>query len=354
MTLYHRSRSGSSSDRLGNGWSSDLTQHLVFTDGFVLWHTEDGAIVPFGQVGTAWLPLLGRYETLAHDAVAHTYTITRPDQSKLVFADAAPGRLKRVEDRFGNALTFVWNASSATATDDSGRATTIAIDNATDRITAVTDSAGRAWSFGYTSGELTSLTDPAGAATTLAYTSGDLTSVSRTRTLSGSPQTITWSFGYTSGKVTGVTDPEGGANSPVRSHTFAYTEAQTTASLLRDLATGSVASTTYELDDQGRVLRDIDPLGEPDHDVGRARQPSDRGCTSGRGRHRPHHRRTQAPVRVLVSSRTCGARNRHESARSVCRRSCTPAEEMEPTIRSCGRPTDRRPILPPCAVTSRC
>lgn len=261
MTLSHRSRSGSSADRLGAGWSSDLTQRLSFQSGFVLWHTADGSVVPFGQAGGAWKPLLGRYETLSHDATAGSYTVTLPDQSRLVFADAAPGRLKRIEDRFGNGLGFTWSASSATVTDASGRTTSITIDSGTQRIAGVTDSAGRGWSFAYSGGELTALTDPAGAVTSLAYTSGDLTSVSRTRTLSGSPQTISWSFGYASGRVASVTDPEGGAHSPVRRHTFTYLEGQTTAALLRDLSTGTTATTTYHLDARSRVVREIDPLG---------------------------------------------------------------------------------------------
>jgi RHS repeat-associated protein len=260
LRIHYNSRNTSSAARFGAGWSSNLTQYLEFSGGFVLWHTEEGTVVPFQLAGTAWKPLLGRYETMAYDAVAATYTITAPDQSRLVFAATAPGRLKRVEDRHGKALTLTWNTTTATATDASSRSTTMTIDGSS-RITNATDSAGRSWGFGYTSGELTTVTDPAGNVTSLSYTSGDVTSVVRARTLSGNAQTITWSFGYADGRVASVTDPEGGAISPVRRSTVSYGDGQATVALLRDLATGATAATTYSFDERGLVVSQADPLG---------------------------------------------------------------------------------------------
>ena len=145
LSLSYSSKNASSAGRFGNGWSSNLTQWLDFDSGLVVWNAADGTRVPFDLIGSTWTPLLGRFETMSHDGTAHTYTITEPDQSQFVFADASPGRLKSIKDRYGNALTFVWNTSSATATDASARATTMTIDSANNRITAVSDSAGRAW-----------------------------------------------------------------------------------------------------------------------------------------------------------------------------------------------------------------
>jgi YD repeat-containing protein len=59
--------------------------------------------------------------------------------------------------------------------------TNIVVDSANNRVTGATDSARRAWSFGYTGNDLTSVTDPASKLTTLGYTGGVLTSVTRSR-----------------------------------------------------------------------------------------------------------------------------------------------------------------------------
>jgi len=246
LSLRYNSRETNAAAKFGVGWSSNLTQYLTFEGSYVVWHRADSARIPFGQVGGVWTALRGHYETLSRGASEDTVTLV--DQTRLVFENSGAGRLKRVENRFGKALTLVWNTSSATATDASGRFTNLTIDPANNRITAVTDSAGRTWTFGYATGstnDLTSVTDSAGKATTLAYdASHQLTTVTRTRTpASGPAETITWSIAYTSGKATSVTDP---VNQTV-ANTFTYNATNTVVGLLKTYSPVVRNTTTYAL-----------------------------------------------------------------------------------------------------------
>lgn len=258
LGLSYSSLETGTTGRFGTGWSSNLTQYLSFdaTD-IVVWHRADGGRVPFGKVAGAWAALAGHHETLTLSG--SEYTVLQKDQTKIVFESTGAGRVKRIENRFGKALTLVWGASSATATDASGRVTNLVIDSVNDRITSVTDSAGRAWGFGYTGTALTSVTDPASKVTTLAYTGGLLTSVTRSRSrVTGGPETITWAIGYTSGKATAVTDPVAASTAS----TFTYDPGSTDVGLLRATSPSVVRDTwTHGFDGLGRVTELTDPEG---------------------------------------------------------------------------------------------
>jgi RHS repeat-associated protein len=263
LSLTYSSAEPGAAGRFGVGWSSDLTQYLSFdiAGGVTVWHRADGGRVPFGLLGSTWTPLAGHYETMS--VAGGEVTITTREQTRYVFEDAGAGRLKRIEDRFGQALTLAWNTGSATATDASGRATTLTIDAANARISAASDSAGRAWAFGYTgtgaNSDLTTITDPAGKVTTLAYTGHALTGVSRSRSrVSGGPETVTWTIGYSAGRATSVDDPVSSVAS-----TFTYGANATDVDLVVEDATATKARTTYAFDDSGlgRVALETDPLG---------------------------------------------------------------------------------------------
>lgn len=241
LSLAYNSADTGTGGQFGTGWSSNLTQYLSFELGFVVWHRADGGRVPFGQLGGSWTALAGHYEQLSSGLGTcgqelSTCVIKLHDQTLLVFEGSGAGRLLSINDRFGKALQLDWGSSGATATDASGRATSIDIDSANHRITAVTDSAGRHWGFAYSGANLTGITDPAGKVTTLAYDgSNQLTGVSRQRTpYGGSAATIAWTIGYTDGRVTSVTDPIGGATTPVTSSLFTYGYGTTTVRILAD------------------------------------------------------------------------------------------------------------------------
>ena len=258
LGLTYSSLEMATTGKFGVGWMSNLTQYLTFdATGIVTWHRADGGRVPFGQIAGVWTPLAGHHEVFGTGT--GVYTITLKSQTKLTFESTGAGRLTKIENRFGKALSLVWNTSSATVTDASGRATSLTIDAANNRVTAATDSAGRAWGFAYTGTDLTSITDPASKVTTLGYdASHHLTTVSRTRSrVSGGAQTITWAVGYTSGMATSVTDP---VSSPTAS-TFTYNAGSTAAAILRDTSGPVRDTTTSTLDSLGRVTSSVDPTG---------------------------------------------------------------------------------------------
>ncbi len=252
LALSYSSLETSATGRFGVGWHSNLTQYLTFdaTD-IIVWHRADGGRVPFGKVASTWTALPGHFETLS--VAGGEVTITATDQTALVFENSGAGRLKRIENRFGEQLALSWSASSANATDASGRVTTVAINSTENRITAVTDSAGRAWSFGYSgtgaASLLTTITDPESAVTTLGYTSNVLTTVTRSRTrTAGGTDSVVWTIGYGSGKATSVDDPESSV-----ANAFTYNAGSTDYDGIVDDATSAFARTTYELDVLGRV-----------------------------------------------------------------------------------------------------
>jgi RHS repeat-associated protein len=260
LSLTYNSADPSAGGMLGTGWSSNLTQYLSFESGFVVWHDADGVLVPFGKVGGSWTALAGHYETLSTNS-AGAFVVTQKDQTALSF-DPTSGRLTAITDRFGNSLALNWSANQPTATDASGRSTTITLSGSD--ITAVSDSAGRSWSFGYSSDgtELDTITDPAGNITTLGYTSGVLASVSRLRTpQGGTTAPVAWSLGYTGAQVTSVADPIGGA---AYATTLAYTAGETKLTAERDPSGRSApvnGTTTYDYESHGWVSQINDAAG---------------------------------------------------------------------------------------------
>jgi RHS repeat-associated protein len=271
LALTYSSLEPGTTGRFGVGWSSNLTEYLTFdaTDPVTIWHRADGGRVPFVDVGGTWTPPAGHYETMT--VAGSEATVTTRDQTRYVFESSGAGRLKRIENRFGKALTLVWNTSSATATDASGRATTITIDSGNNRITAVTDSAGRIWTFGYAGTDLATVTEPdpdgagslAAPVTTLGYdASHHLTTITRSRSrASGSPQTLVWTIGYTSGKATSVVDPIAHASYGDVASTFSYGSGSTVAALLKDYSPVARSTSTYTVDDHGRVTALTDAEG---------------------------------------------------------------------------------------------
>ena len=247
MSVSYNSGDTGTGGQLGTGWSSNLTQYLTFESGFVVWHRADGGRVPFGQIGGVWTALAGHYEKLSSGTgtcgqASSTCVITMTDQSSLTFEGSGSGRLLAMTDRFGKSLNVAWGTSSATATDASGRSTTIAIDSTNHRITAVTDSAGRHWGFSYTGSNLT-----------VDHRPGEqrhdpllqrLRPAERRQPpadpYGGTAQTIAWAIGYSGSQVTSVTDPIGATTSPVTSNLFVYAGGTTSVEILRDAERASL------------------------------------------------------------------------------------------------------------------
>jgi RHS repeat-associated protein len=281
LELSYSSAGPTTAGMLGAGWTSNLSEYLSFENGLVVWHRSDGGRVAFPGAGGAAYG--GHFETLT---VGASDVVTLKDQTKLTFQVASPGHLMSIANRFGKTLTMAgWGTSTVTATDASGRATTLAIDLTNGRITSVTDSTTtRTWTFGYTgtgtASDLTTITEPdpdnvpggsngplPAPATSFNYTAHQLTSITRNRTkAAGGTEGVTWAVAYdTAGHVSTITDPLGALASPVATNNFTYTLATTSTPTKTDVALLNVYSpvskltTHYTLDGLGRPITVVDP-----------------------------------------------------------------------------------------------
>ncbi len=267
LALSYSSAEPGTAGRFGVGWSSNLTQYLTFEAGAITtWHRADGGRVPFGNVAGTWTPPAGHFETMS--VSGSEVTITTRDQTAYVFESASAGRLKRIVNRFGKALTIGWSASGATVTDASGRGPAsgqtynLLYDSTNTRVTGFIDYAGRSWTFGYTGtgagSDLTCVTDPASKVTRLGYTSHALTSIVRGGAGCASGGASTWTIAYTGGKAVSVKSPE--VSNPDQ---FTYAAGTATWRQVVDDTTPAYADTTYTLDAWGRATDTTQP-GEPD------------------------------------------------------------------------------------------
>ena len=260
LSLSYNSGDSNSTGKFGTGWSSNLTQYLSLESGFIIWHQSDGERVDFGQINGVWTVGAGHYETLT-PVTGGGFKIIEPDHSSYTFD--SNGRLVAITDEYGQSLTIAWAVAGATATDASGRATTLSL-NAAGQISAAKDSAGRSWNFHYTNGYLDSITDPAANHTDINYDSaGRLARVHRSLTpLGGSAAAVDWVLAYdTSGRVHTVTDPIGGTVAGAPYSYFEYAAGTTTAHVLRDVSTPATPisdTTTYNLNANGWLTSVVD------------------------------------------------------------------------------------------------
>ncbi|MCX6021929.1 MAG: DNRLRE domain-containing protein, partial [Chloroflexi bacterium] len=121
-----------------------------------------------------------------------TYTVERGQTKYYFWAD---GKLSRVEDHNGNALTYAYDATSGA-------------------LTTITDVAARsvALVYGAAGGRLSQITDMAGRISNFAYSNdGRLTSIIHGTT---PPDVVTTTFGYNAaGELTSITNPRGHTSS---------------------------------------------------------------------------------------------------------------------------------------------
>jgi YD repeat-containing protein len=176
---------------VGWGWTHNYDRRIVPAGGGSLGRVEgNGSLELFSFDGTTFTPMSGRFVAVVSDTTAITLT-ARDGMVETYYPlnDAtAPGALKSIADRNGNALTFAYDSQG--------------------RLTTVTDTLGRAIAYAYdTNSRLSTVTDFAGHAVTLAYdTNGDLISIT-TPAVTGTPhgndfpQGKTTRFAYTSGSA---------------------------------------------------------------------------------------------------------------------------------------------------------
>jgi len=163
---------GSSTASLGPGWTHNYDMKVADGgNGYLTLTEEDGRETVFQESTPGiYLPLgqFGRSGTVVEKLVDSTYRMDRKEGTTYDFDTA--GRLTRITDRNGNALTLGYTGVElATLTDAAGRVTTFGYD-AQSRVTSVTDPAGRVTALGYdATGHLASIVDPAGQTTSFTY-----------------------------------------------------------------------------------------------------------------------------------------------------------------------------------------
>ena len=182
---------------VGWGWTHNYDQHIRPIGGGSLARQVSGGLTDiFSFDGANFAPATGRFTTI----VSNTTGITLTERGGMVetyfpLDDAtAPGALRSISERNGNALTFAYDSQGRlqTATDTLGRpitytyaSATLSTGDANGRLTAVTDFSGRQVKLAYNAyGNLVGITTPAvtgtpsgndfpsGKITRFAYTSG--------------------------------------------------------------------------------------------------------------------------------------------------------------------------------------
>lgn len=202
----------------------------------------EGRMLRFDQVGKNWvlkLPLDVPYQLVETE---DGFLLGHP-QTQQIWSYDGNGRLTKIEDGRGNALTLTYTGGD---------------------LTQVSDGLGRELNFSYSSGRISSVTDHTGERTVnYTYTGGVLTSV---EDIGGHVTT----YGNDAGLPTSVTRPEGNTL-----FTQVYTDGKVTSQTERGTDTGTLVydenETTFtdptgetlvdEYDASGRLVRHIDEAG---------------------------------------------------------------------------------------------
>ncbi|MGE4157681.1 MAG: DUF6531 domain-containing protein [Planctomycetota bacterium] len=145
---YHHAAS------MGAAWQPSYQSRLIQVPGGHIDYIAGGRRDRYLSVdGVTWQPAPHHYLSLVRSALLTEFTMTGDGEMKTVFHDfttATPGKLKRIEDRFGNKLEFLYNGSGllSTVIDTFGRQITLGHDSA-GRVTSVTDFLGRSVVYDY-------------------------------------------------------------------------------------------------------------------------------------------------------------------------------------------------------------
>ncbi len=259
---------------LGYNWMSNFDPYVTINGNLAVVVLEGGGSASFQLNGNTYatvFPARMAYQLVKN---ANGYRYFDPE-SELIHTFDTMGRLIRIEDRNGNALTLTRSGSlglPSQISDGLGRSFTFTYSSA-GRLTKVQDQSGRSVSYSQDAQtDLVSVTDADGNTTNFSYFGNQLTKTTRPRgnvpytqtfnPLTGSTVAQTDSFGnttaisYVAGGKPGntvVTDPLG------RSTTFNYPSLVDLSSFTD--AAGQSASYTY--DALHRPLSFTDRLGNP-------------------------------------------------------------------------------------------
>ena len=162
-TRTYRSRTGTNTTQ-GAGWAHAYDVSIQRLGGDILIHGGTGRrdLYRLQPDGTYACPGLFREGAFTNGAFRLTFADTGFWAFTPLDTSPAAGKLARIEDRNGNAITLSYDASGRLAqiTDTLDRAHTVAYDG-NGRIASVTDSTGRSVTYGYDgNGDLVTVTSP--------------------------------------------------------------------------------------------------------------------------------------------------------------------------------------------------
>lgn len=215
---------GSTAD-VGNRWlfdsGWDVWLDFQGQNSTVVFHGPNGVTAPYDQVAgssTAYTPPTGINADLVKNADGSYKLTYRQSHEQLNFNGS--GVLTSDKDRNGNTIAFAYGGPGGrltTITDTQGRVFTFHY-GANNQVSSITDSADtRTWQYGYSGNLLTTYTNPDGKITRYTYDgSGNLQTVTDPR---GNVTTI----GYDgSGRVTSIQRPPGVGQTVGPTTTYAY------------------------------------------------------------------------------------------------------------------------------------
>lgn len=261
--FYNSRRLDGASDALPQGWTQTpgndelmpLTNtglmHYGPTGNYTVWpKNADGS---FGSAP-------GSGADLKYDSATGIRTLTdRKTGTVKTFNSKA--RLESITDRNGNKLSFSYDATTnrlTSITNPAGRTTTVATGcGSANRMTSMTDSSNRTWTYSYDSScnYLTGYTDPSGSLTRYGYDStGILTQI---LSPAGRRTLITYDQHGRALSVTQITDTSNNTG-PTTRYAYSATGGGNGKTAVTD-PNGNV--TTYFYDAQSRVTKITDALG---------------------------------------------------------------------------------------------
>jgi RHS repeat-associated protein len=164
----------STSTSLGPAWAHSYAEYLTSSAGTVTVHSGTGQTVMFQRRAGGSYSAPGANDTL--QTAGSGFELVKHDKAKHIFDSS--GRLTRIEDPNGLALTFSYTSGRlAEATDASGRSTTFTY-NGSGLLERVTLADGRHVDYTYASARLVTASDQMGKTTTYGYdSSGRLNSI---------------------------------------------------------------------------------------------------------------------------------------------------------------------------------
>ena len=182
MSISHVYNSDQKANQIGygSGWRLNLSQTLtpetIQGVSYMKYTDADGTIHHFLLENSKYyLQTPGLYLDLVKNS-DKTYTIKDSENNQLKFS--AAGNLIEIKNRLGDNISLGYSNNRITSvTDGAGRVATLTYTSTSNALTQITDPAGRAIKFSYSGSNLYKITYPDNAVTVFAYSANKITKV---------------------------------------------------------------------------------------------------------------------------------------------------------------------------------